>query len=99
MLKFYFDASLQERALFPHVSQSGTRIHIQIFLRTFNTDKSLHVAMRKREVPASEDTKEPLQQVYATLPNLLLELSDHKHISHQLVTKARRALGLFDKEV
>lgn len=95
-LKFYSDASLDAKVLLPHVLQSETGMQVQRLLRLVDTDHGLRVVIRWRGLTASEDTEEPLQQVFEDVPDLLGKLLARKSTPEALVAKARRALGLLD---
>lgn len=98
-LKFYSGTSLDEKSLIPHVLQLETGMQFQRLLRLVDTSKGLSVVICWRGFPASQDTQEPLQQVYADVPSLLLKLPTRYTIPQKLVTKAHRALGLLAREV
>lgn len=62
-------------------------------LRLFKKDGHLFVTIRWKRLDASEDTDEPLKQVYEDVPKLLLRLLARKSSSSTLKTKLETNSG------
>lgn len=93
-LKFYHDASLDTDAIISHVTTSETGMILHCLQERVDTDKGIKVRIRWRGLPDSEDTLEPLLQVYEDVPQLLLNLLRLENTSTDLAAKARRELHL-----
>ena len=93
-LKYYHDPSLDAEAILPHVISSETGMVVQRLLGLVEADDGLKVRIRWKGLPESEDTEEPLQNVYEDVPALLEKLLNRKNTPVDLADKARRALDL-----
>ena len=67
---------------------------VQRLLGLVETDDGLKVSIRWKGLPETEDTVEPLQQVYEDVPGLLVKLLNRKNLPTHLADKARLALRL-----
>lgn len=93
-LKFYHDASLDTNAIMSHVLSSETGMVVQRLLELVESPDGLKVRIRWKGLPASEDTEEPIKNVYEDVPVLLEKLLKRKNTPAHLADKARRVLGL-----
>lgn len=80
----------------PYILSFETGTQVQQLLRLIDTDAGIKAAIGWRGLPASAHTIKALQQVYEDVPDLLVMLFIRKTSPENLVTKARRALGLLD---
>ena len=67
---------------------------VQRLLALVETDDGLKVRIRWKGLPTSENTEEPLYQVYEDVPGLLGKLLDRENTPEHLADKARLALHL-----
>ena len=93
-LKYYKDSSLNENAIMSHVLSSETGMPINRLVRFVETDDGLKVHVRWKGLPDSEDTFEPLSNVYEDVPQLLMQLLKRKNTPIELAAKVRRELRL-----
>lgn len=95
-LKFYHDSSLDKEAIMPHVlnSETETWMVIHRLLRLVENGSGIYVVVRWRGLPESEDTLEPLVNIYKDVPQLLLKLQLRKSTPQTLAQKARHELQL-----
>lgn len=93
-LNFYHDPSLDTEAIMSHVITSETGMVVQGLLKLVDTDDGLKVQVRWRGLPDSEDTLEPLLQIYEDVPDLLMKLLRRKNAPWDLVERAQRELHL-----
>ena len=93
-LKFYKDSSLDKEAIMPHVLSSETGMPVSRLLRLLDTEDGIKVLVRWKGLPDTEDSAEPLQNVYEDVPQLLLKLLNRKNTPQDLAEKARTALSL-----
>lgn len=69
--------------------RSETGIPVSKLLRLFKKDGQLFVTIRWKGLDESEDTDEPLKQVYEDVPKLLLKLLGRKSTSSTLEKETR----------
>ena len=93
-LKFYCDSSLNKIAILPHVLSSETGMPVARLMGLEDTENGIMVHVRWRGLPNTEDTLEPLQQVYDDVPQMLMRLLLRKSTPKALVQRAKAALTL-----
>lgn len=93
-LKFYHDASLDTNAIMSHIVSSETGMVVHRLMELVQTNDGIHVRIRWRGLPDSEDTLEPVAQVYQDVPDLLLKLLKRKNTPVHLANQLREELHL-----
>ena len=93
-LKYYCDRSLDKDAILSHATQSEHGMPVGRLQKLVDDHNGIGVLIRWKGLPDTEDTIEPLQEVYSDVPQLLLKLLDRKNTPTHLATKARTELGL-----
>lgn len=93
-LTSYQDPSLDTEAIMSHVITSETGMVVKRLLKLVDTDDGLKVQVRWRGLPDSEDTLEPLLQIYEDVPDLLMKLLRRKNAPSDLDERAQRELHL-----
>ena len=93
-LKFYHDDSLNEEAILSHVVHSETGMVVHRLKKLVEVDGELMVQIRWRGLPDSEDTLEPIKQVYDDVPTLFEKLLSRKNTPVALAIRARNELQL-----
>ena len=77
-LKFYRDNELDTVAIMPFSISSETGMEIQRLMKLVREGGQLKVHLRWKGLPNSEDTLEPLNNIYADVPELLMCLLRRK---------------------
>ena len=93
-LKFYRDSSLNTEAIMTHVLSSESGMAVSRLMRLAESDDALHVVVRWKGLPHSEDSMEPLGRIYEDVPQMVLRLINRKSTARDLADKARAALSL-----
>ena len=93
-LKFYHDKYLNTEAIMSHVVTSETGMVVQRLMRLVEDDGKLKVLVRWRGLPESEDTLEPLRQVYDDVPTLFRKLLERRNTPVHLASQAKTELGI-----
>ena len=93
-LRLYSDSKLNTEAIMPHIlySETGMPIHQLIDLK--KQDNEIMVHFRWKALPTSQDTLEPLKNVYEDVPQMLTRLLNRKTTNSTLVSEARKQLHL-----
>ena len=73
---------------------SETGMPVARLMRLKDTDDRLKVLVRWKVLPNSEDSLEPLEQVFEDVPEIVKRLLLRKHTPPELADKARRMLAL-----
>lgn len=92
-LKFYREQSLDGKVTMSHFLTSETVMLVSMFLRLENTSDGFMVTVRWKCMDSSEDTLEPLEQVYENVPDILGKLLKRKNTTPDLSDRARRHLS------
>ena len=93
-LKFYRDSSLDQTVVMSHVLSSERGMPVARLIKLVNTSEGLKVLVRWKGLPHSEDTLQPLGQLYEDVPQMVLRLLQRKNTPPNLAEKARRLLAL-----
>ena len=93
-LKHYTDSSLDERAIIEHAIQSEHGMPVARLLKLVKNDSGIGVLVRWKGLSSSEDTVEPLQQVFEDVPALLQKLLTRQNTPSELASEARAELRL-----
>ena len=93
-LKFYRDGSLNQEVILSHVLSSETGMPVARLLRLEDTEDGLHVVVRWKGLPDTEDTLEPIERVFEDVPEMVKRLLSRKNTPTELADKARRVLAL-----
>ena len=93
-LRYYQDSSLNCEAILSHVLYSETGMEISRLLNLEDTSEGIKVKIRWKGLSSSEDTHEPLLQVYEDVPAMVKRLLNRKSIPKGIARRAKRALGL-----
>ena len=93
-LPFYDDPSLDEKAIMSHVLSSETGMTVQKLLRLVRNPEGFHVLVRWKGLPSSDDTLEPLRNVYEDVPAMLKKLLERKTTPTHLANDEKQALEL-----
>ena len=93
-LKFYRDSSLNTEAIMLHVLSSESGMVVSRLMRLVESEDGLHVVVRWKGLPHSEDSMEPLGRIYEDVPQMVLRLTNRKSTARDLTDKARAALSL-----
>ena len=93
-LKYYSDESVDQKAVLSHVLSSETGMVVGRLLRLVKTDNGLFISVRWKGLSSSEDTLEPIAQIYADVPQLLIKLLERQSTPVDLARQARDLLQL-----
>ena len=77
-LKFHCDNELDTVSIMPFVISSETGMEVQRLMKLVQEEGQLKVHVRWKGLPNSEDTLEPLNSIYADVPELLMRLLRRK---------------------
>lgn len=93
-LKFYHDSSLDTKAILSHLISSETGMVVQRLMSLVDYEDELKVCVRWKGLSPSEDTEEPVENIYQDVPDLFKKLLERKNTPPHLVAKAKRILRL-----
>lgn len=93
-LKFYSDASLEEKLVLSHVLSSETGIRVSRLLNLCEDNGQLFVVVRLKGLPVEDDKMELLLCVYEDVPKLVVKMLARKNVPRNLHEKAHPAIGL-----
>lgn len=96
--KFYSNVCLDAKAILPHIFYSETGMQIPRLFQLTDGTVGLRVLIRWCELLTSEETLEPLKKVYEDVPKLLVKKLDRTSTPADLASRARRELGLPQRE-
>ena len=77
-----------------HVLSSETGMPVARLLRLDEVDDKVKVLVRWKELQPSEDTLEPIENVYEDVPTLFKKLLDRQSTPRTLANKERACLDL-----
>lgn len=92
-LKFYSDRSLDTTAIMSHVLSSETGMIVARLMRLEEVVDKMYVVVRCKRLPNSKDSREPVEQVYEDVPDMLHRLLKRKNTPQDLTEKVRIVLG------
>lgn len=98
-LKFFSDSNLNIETIMPHVLLNETGMSVSRLMKLVMDRSYLKVIVRWRVLPASEDTREPVQQIFGNVPILLQRLLKRKNTPRDLVLRACKLLRISKKRV
>ena len=93
-LKFYRDDAVDERVIMEHVLQSEIGMPVARLMGLEDSRNGLKVLVRWKGLDNSEDSLEPLQNVFEDVPTMVKRLLQRKNLSPDLVRKAKAFLSL-----
>eukprot|EP00737_Agarophyton_chilense_P000604 gb/GEZJ01000672.1/.p4 GENE.gb/GEZJ01000672.1/~~gb/GEZJ01000672.1/.p4 ORF type:complete len:223 (+),score=29.84 gb/GEZJ01000672.1/:4143-4811(+) len=93
-LTFYHDASSDKEAQMAHVRSSETGMPLNRLLKLVAEKNDMFVHVRWKLLGKSEDILEPLVCMYTDVLEMVLKLLRRKNAPRDLVSKARKKLGL-----
>lgn len=93
-LKYYHDASIEEKSIMSHVHCSETRMTVARLMNLVKVGKDFKVLVRWKGLTPRDDTLEPPENVFQDVPKMLERLIVRKSTPDNLAREARDALGL-----
>ena len=93
-LRLYSDSKLNNERIMPHILYSETGMPIHRLINLKKQDNEIMVHVRWKGLPTSQDTLEPLNNVYEDVPQMLTRVLNRKSPNSTLVSEARKQLHL-----